>query len=489
MNPQRRMAALGPVLVLMTLVTSIISSLGAPLIPTIAKDFHDSLSAAQWSLTVTLVSGAISAPIMGRLGDGPRRRATMIGGLAIVAIGGIIAALASGIVVLVLGRALQGAGLGLVPLAMATAREQLPPHRVAPMVGLLSVSGAAGIGVGYPISGWIAEGLGLSGAYWFGTIVSMVALICVVVVIPSSSTGQRSHLDSIGAGLLAMALVAVLVAVAQGAIWGWGSIKVLGLLAAGLILFVVWIGQELHSDVPLVNLRLLRHPAVLAADACVLVLGIAMYMALSGGTEFVQLPRAGGFGFSASVVVAGLVLIPLSAFMLLGSRVLPSLVKHVEIRTLLTGGCVVVAVSCAYFALYHGGLWEAFVMMGILGVGLGTTFAALPGLIVRAVPRSETGSAMGFYLVARYIGFSLGSALTASILASYTHSTSSQPTLNGYTLVFWAASAICVAAAVGTWILSARGEDVQRAQRLSDSEIRLMEETEGDDFMVDGDQV
>lgn len=486
MSSQRRNAALGPVLVMTTMVTSIVSSLGAPLIPTIARDFHDSLSTAQWSLTVALVSGAISAPVMGRLGDGPRRKAAMIGGLVGVALGGVVAAQASGIVVLVVGRAIQGVGLGLVPLAMSTAREQMPADRVAPMIGLLSVSAAAGIGVGYPISGLIAVGFGLSGAYWFGAIVGAVALVCVVVVVPSATDRPKAHLDSLGAGLLAGALVAVLVAVAQGSIWGWGSFKVLGLLASGLILTVAWAQRQLRAEAPLVNLRLLRHPAVLAGDACAMVLAIAMYMALSAGTEFVQHSRSGGFGFSASVVVAGLMLVPLAVLMLLGSRLLPTLVRRFGIQTLLTLGCFVVAGGCGYFALCHGALWESFVMMGILGIGLGITFAAIPGLIVRAVPQNETGSAMGFYQVVRFVGFSLGSALTASILASHTSRSTGQPTVTNYTTVFWVAGAICVAAALVAWILSGRGSDISLEQRLSDPAVRLLEETDGEDFNVGG---
>ena len=124
MSQPRRAKALAPVLVLTTLVVSVISSLGAPLIPTIAKNFHDSLTTAQWSLTVGLLSGAVSAPVMGRLGDGPRRRATIIGGLAAVTLGGVVAALASSLDVLVVGRALQGLDLALKLLGDAAARDE-----------------------------------------------------------------------------------------------------------------------------------------------------------------------------------------------------------------------------------------------------------------------------------------------------------------------------------------------------------------------------
>lgn len=488
MSARRRSALLGPVLVLATLVASIISSLGAPLIPTVARDFHESLSTSQWSLTVALLSGAVSSPVLGRLGDGRRRRQTMIGGLIVVAAGGMVAALATGLETLVIGRALQGVGLGLVPLAMATARDELPEARVRPMIALLSVSAAAGIGAGYPISGLIAETWGLAGAFWFGAIVSGFALVCVAAVVPSSAgRSASSRLDWVGAVVLAAALVATLVGVAQGADWGWGSPAIVGLLIAGVVLFTVWAMQQLRAEAPLVEVRLLRHPAVLAGDACGIVLGIAMYMMLSGVTEFVQSPRSAGFGFSASAVVAGLVLIPLSVFMLTGSRTLPTLVKHLGVRAVLTVGCLVVAVSSGFFALFHGALWEAFVMMGILGVGLGTTFAAIPGLIVQAVPAHETGSAMGFYQVVRYVGFSMGSALTASILAARATG-NDQPTLGGYTMVLWVSGAICVVAAALAWFLPTRSSRLAPAGRLPAEELRLLEQTDGDDLTADSSQ-
>ncbi|WP_416959916.1 MFS transporter [Streptomyces sp. Agncl-13] len=217
MTERRRSALIGPVLVLATLVSSIISSFGAPLIPTVAREFHESLSTAQWSLTVALLVGAASSPVLGRLGDGPRRRATLLGGLTVVTAGGAVAALAGGLGMLLVGRGLQGVGLGLAPLAMATARDELPQAEVAPMIALLSVSAGAGLGAGYPISGVIAETWGLAGAYWFGAIVSGLALICVAAVVPSNAgRSAPDRLDRVGTALLVLALVTTLVAVAEG---------------------------------------------------------------------------------------------------------------------------------------------------------------------------------------------------------------------------------------------------------------------------------
>lgn len=480
MLPTQRL--LGPVLVMATLVASIVSAFGAPLIPSIARELAVPLSSAQWSLTVALLAGAVSSPVLGRLGDGRHRRATMIGALGVVTIGGILAALAGSLGLLLAGRALQSVGLALGPLAMATAREALPRERAAPMIALLSVSAGAGLGAGYPLSGLLAGAWGISGAYWFGAAVSALTLLSVALVVPAASDRTAHHpFDVVGILLLACALSAALVAVAEGAAWGWASPATIGLLAAGLLLGAAWAAHELRTPRPLVQLRLLAHPSVLVGDACALVLGVAMYMAISGMTEFVQSPRADGFGFSASPVSAGLVLIPLSVVMLLSSRALPHLTRRAGIRSVLGAGCLVAGGGCAFFALAHGALWEAFVMSAVLGAGLGVTFAAIPGVIVEAVPADEVGSAMGFYQVIRFTGFSWGSALTATVLAT-SGGADGTPEAAGFTTVQWIAAGVCALAALVAWSVPRGHEHVPAARKISAEDTRLLEETEGDEL-------
>jgi MFS family permease len=473
------------VLVMSALTTGIISSVGAPLIPLISRHYHVPLTTAQWSLTITLLTGAVAAPVMGRLGDGPLRRPTLILGTAAVAAGCVVSALAPDFAGLLVGRGLQGIGLGLVPLTMATARDELPKARVGPTIGLLSVAGAAGVGAGYPISGLLADQFGLAGSFWFGAIFIAIGLVCVIAVIPANRSEHGSaRLDTIGTMLLTGALATVLIAVAQGSAWGWRSPAIVLLLVVSIVLFVTWVFRQLHVSHPLVDLRLLQHRAVLTGNVCATVLGLAMYMALSAVIEFVQLPA---FGFSASVVVAGLVLVPLSLLMLAASQALPFLVRRVSLRAVLAVGCLVVALSSAFFAVFHQSLWQAFVMMGVLGIGLGTTFAAIPGLIIGSVPPGETGSAMGFYQVVRYVGFAFGSALTASILAGHGSPVGDLPTLDGFVIVLWVAAAICVVAAVLAWVVPARPDRAASVPGLDEREMDLLERTEGEDLVVSGD--
>jgi MFS family permease len=218
----------------------------------------------------------------------------------------------------------------------------------------------------------------------------------------------------------------------------------------------VWVLHELSFDDPLVDLRQVRNRSVLTADVSGFMICVAMYLFLPIMIEFVQIPAVDGYGFGASVVVSSLVFLPLSVATFAASRFLPLYERRFGTRTMIPVGAVIFAVSTMFFAVEHSSLWEAFVASGVAGLGVGLTFAAMPGFIVRAVPRKETGSATGFYQVLRNVGLSVGSALGAAVLSSYTHHGSTFPTVEGFRTALVIASVLCVATAVLSYVLPGR---------------------------------
>lgn len=468
-----RERAFVPTLLAVGLVVSVISSLGAPLIPTIAQDLDASLGATQWSLTATLLVGAVASPLIGRLGDGPRRRPVLLVCLALVSLGGAISALAGTLPVLVAGRALQGLGLALMPLTMASARDHLPPARSAEVIALLSVIGAAGVGLGYPITGFIAEHFDASAAFWFGAIASGAAFVVAAAFVPHAGPSVHDHakLDLRGAALVGGGVLALLLALEKGADWGWTSSSTLGLLALAVALLALWTLHELRIEHPLVELRLVRRPAVLTANITGLVLGTAMYLGISLVTQVVQLPTE----MDQTVFAAGLTLVPLSALSTMASRLEPSVARRIGARAVLPIGSLVIAAGMVFFAATGDALWQAFVTMGIVGIGLGFTFAAMPGLIVGAVPSHETSSAMSFYQVTRYVGFSIGSGLAVTLLRVFDGGTE-LPTSAAYSKTFLVGAIACVAAAVLAWIVP--GDTLTAPERSAKGDERAVEEGE-----------
>jgi MFS family permease len=438
-----------PTLIAIGLVVSVVSSLGAPLIPTIAADLGASLGATQWSLTATLLVGAVASPLVGRLGDGPHRRTVLIVCLALVTLGGAVAAVATSLGVLIAGRALQGLGLALLPLTMASARDHLPPVAAGRTIATLSVAGAAGVGLGYPITGFIAEFADASAAFWFGAAATGVALVLAVLFVPSPAAPPRdAPLDLRGAALIGGGVLALLLSVENGPDWGWASGETLGLFAVAVVLLALWVVNELRVPAPLVELRLVRRRAVLTANGTALVLGVAMYLAISLVTQVVQLPSM----LDQTVFVAGLTLVPLSVMSTISSRLVDVVRGRLGERATIPFGATLIALALGFFAVTGDALWHAFVAMGVVGLGLGLTFAAMPGLIVGSVPQDETSSAMSFYQVTRYVGFSIGAGLAVTLLRAF-DAGAETPSPEAYTKVFLVGAGLCLLAALVAYLL------------------------------------
>jgi MFS family permease len=455
-----RYRATMPTLVCVAVLVALISSLGAPLIPSIARADGVSLSTAEWLLTAALLTGAVATPIMGRLADGPRKRRVIQVSLVAVAAGCVVSALSSGFGAMVAGRGLQGVGLGLLPVTMAVARSELPAHRVGAAVGTLSVTAAVGAGLGYPITGLISQVLGFRAAFWFGAIAVTMALILASVVLPKRSNASPRALDVFGTVSLGLAVIGISTVLSEAGDWGWTSPVTTTLAAGSVGMVVIWVRHELRGADPLVDVRQVRNRYVLTADVSGFLIAVAMYLLIPIVVEFVQVPAAHGYGFGASIALSGLVLVPLSISSFLASRCLGVYERHFGTRSMIPLGSMIFAASILFFALEHRWLWEAFLVSGLAGIAIGFTFAAMPGFIVRAVPPSETGSATGFYQLLRSVGLSVGSALSAAILTAYTHHGHIYPTAEGFQITLLVASGICVGAAVLSYLLPgpARGD-------------------------------
>ncbi len=427
-----RGGALLPVLIFLGMVVAIVSSLGAPMVPTIAAVDHVTLADAQWSLTIALLVGAVATPMMGRLGDGPHRKAVVVVSLAAVVAGSVLAALPLSFAALVTGRGLQGIGLGLTPLAIATARDHLPAEKSRSAIALLSITTVAGVGLGYPLTGLIAEHFSFHGAFWFGAMICGAALAAAVVVVPASTHQPARRLDVSGALLLGLGLGLLLLGLSEGSMWGWSSPRLLGAFLASALSLGGFVVRELRARFPLVDLRLVRNRTVLTADVTGLCAGVGMYLLLSLVTRFVQTPPSADYGFGSSIVVAGLALLPFSVASVASSRLIPVLARRTSPDLVLPLGCCVLVVAMATFLVAHGQLWQVILAMAIAGLGVGCAFGAMPGMIVHAVPPQETGSAMSFNQVLRTVGYSMGSALSATVLEANTRAGSMLPTVGGY---------------------------------------------------------
>ncbi|MZD10443.1 MFS transporter [Streptomyces sp. SID5785] len=440
-----------PALTFIALVVAVVASLGTPLITSVATTFHVSLDSAQWTLTVALLSGAVATPVLGRLGAGPHRRATILVTLSVVVVGSALTVLPLPFAGLLTGRAAQGVGLGLTALMMGVARDHLPEARSTATIALISVVSVIGAGVGYPLTALLAEVGGVRSAYGFGLLVTAAALLTAWRFLPSAPEGRSAHVNPAGALLLAAALFLVLFLAGQRSLWSRHLAVAVVLTVVAVLLLCIWVASELRSQTPLIDVRAVRHPAVAGANIAMFVGGCGMYLLLTLITRYAQTPHSAGYGFGLSTFVAGLVLVPFSVLGFVAGRLTPRVRTLIDAPVLLAGSAVIVGGGFALFAAARSNLAELLVAMGVLGLGVGSFSAAMPGVILAVTPKSETSSAMSFNYVVRSVGYSLGSATGGLVLAADTGTGRLFPNEHAYTnaaLIGIAAMAVTTLAAL-----------------------------------------
>jgi MFS family permease len=210
---------------------------------------------------------------------------------------------------------------------------------------------------------------------------------------------------------------------------------VLGLLAAAVALGCAWVLSELRARTPLIDITMMRRPAVWTNNLVALLIGFGLYATLAFLPQFVETPTDAGYGFGASITEAGLMLLPLTAAIFVVALYAGRLARRVGAKTLVVAGSVIGVAATAMLAFAHSAPWEIYTATAIMGVGFGLTFASMSGLIVAAVPPEQTGVASGMNANIRVIGGSIGAALMASIVTSHVTS-SGLPTEAGYTAGF-----------------------------------------------------
>ncbi|MGI9117822.1 MAG: MFS transporter [Gaiellales bacterium] len=421
-------------------------TLVVPALPTIERDLNTTNTWGTWVFTGFLLTSAIASPLLGKLGDMHGKKKLLMVAMAVFIVGTVAAALATSIAMLILARALQGAAGAIFPLAFGIIRDEFPPEKVGTGLGTLSATFGVGGGVGLVLSGVILQHLHWSWLFWIGAFPIAIALVLVWRIIPESPIRRPARLDWQGAILLSIGLAAFLVALSEGETWGWLSGATLGVFALSILAFAAWVVVELRIAEPLVDIALMRDRAVLWTNVAALIAGFAMFGTFLLVTTFVQMgaglpaPMAAmiDYGFQASVVQAGLYLIPASAMIIIVGPLVGRIEPHVGARMLVMAGMIILGIGGLLLAVAHTQGWEIVVAMALVGTGVGLVYAMLAKLIIDAVEPGVTGIAMGMNTVMRTVGGVIGGQVGAAIISIYAipGTNGLLPAERGFTTVF-----------------------------------------------------
>lgn len=390
-----------------------------PVLPRIQQELDTSQSAVTWVMTANLLAASIATPIMGRLGDAYGKKRMLVIALVALALGALVAALATNISIMIVARVVQGLGGGSMPLAFGLARDHFEPRVVASRVGALAATGGIGMAGGLVLAGPVVEHLGYRWLFLLPMLVAAAVAVCTWIFVPRSSGQGDPRLPWAPAVLLSTALVLLLLGVSEGPHRGWLSPVIVSMLIGSAVSTLAWIRVESRVTVPLIDMHLMRLPAVWTTNVVALLIGTGMYAVSAFVPAMTQTPSANGYGFSASVTVSGMMLLPFAAGSFAGGLLAATAVRRWSGRTSIVLASFVAAVGMAMLGLLHDDPWNVYVALGLTGLGYGLVFSALAGLVVAAVPASQTGVAVGMNANIRTIGGSIGAAVMSSIVTAH----------------------------------------------------------------------
>jgi MFS family permease len=409
-------------------------------LPTLRTHFGIEADMAAWLLTAYTLPFMIFMPLYGRLGDSLGKRNLILAGMAVFLIGTLLTMTSTSLATLLLGRAIQGAGLaGIAPLSMAIIHERFPSDDRGRALGTWNSIGPV-VGIFGPVlAGVMVDYLGWRTIFLPTLLIGIFALVIVWLLVPSLRTanfGSLRTFDWPGVALLVSAISFFVFYISSRPITGVEPLRDWRLLLAALFSFAALIWREKRRADPFLELDLFGISSLRWAS---IGSGIRMFT-MSGISFLMPLYLTDVHDLSASTT--GILLMLNAAALLATMRKGGQLADRWGSRRPVMIGMTGQSLFMAYFALLPADASLILVGAGLVGHGLsaGLSLAALHRASLRDVPVDQNGAAAGIYSMIRFGGMLLGAALGGVLLQQSLTNTGSM--VLAYQTVFWLLAAV-----------------------------------------------
>jgi EmrB/QacA subfamily drug resistance transporter len=403
-------------LMLGMLLAAIDQTIVATALPTIVGDLGG-LNHLAWVVTAYLLTETVSTPLWGKLGDLYGRKRLFQAAIVIFLIGSVLAGISQTMGELILFRGIQGAGGGgLIVLAQAIIGDIVSPRERGRYMGLFgAVFGAASV-IGPLTGGFLTDHLSWRWVFYVNVPLAIIALLVTSAVLPSSVRRSQVRVDWLGTGLLAAAISSFILMTAWGGTeYDWGSPIILGLGAATLLLGGAFLAVERAADEPALPLRLFRMRTFSVASAVSLLIGIAMYGAITYLPTLLQVANG------ATASDSGLLLVPLMLGLLGASTLSGQIITRTgRYRLFPIFGTALAGIGLALLSTIETGTsrWESGIFMAILGIGIGFTMQVMVLATQNETPAKDLGVATSTVTFFRTVGGSIGVAVFGALYAN-----------------------------------------------------------------------
>lgn len=418
------------------------ASMLSPVLRTMATELNTDESAVGLTQTAFFTGGAMCGLFLPRLSDIVGRRRILVIMLAVMSLGGLLAALAPNIGVLMLARALQGISGPTIPMTLIILRSQVKDEvRLGTLMGLIAAINGGVAGIDVLLSGWMAEHWGFRSVFWLIFAVGAVATVVVAMFAPESKPSDNVRMDWIGAAVLVVSVLSITLAAneaGKGAAADW--LYVIGLVAAGLIVFAIFWRWETRQEntagaAPLVAPKYLRRRETWGLLLTTVLTMTGVFAAVNGVAPSLAQNAEAGFGMRATM--ASLLL--LTPYALIGWAVGPfagRLAPKVGYANLLRLSNIA-SMLLLFLLAFVGTRSKIVLIVGV--ILLGVTYAGIGNIVLNNLgvvnsPQDNQGFLPGMNSAA----FNLGAGISFAVLPVFqvVGSPEGSDSATGYTTAF-----------------------------------------------------
>ncbi len=430
-----------------TFMSALDASVANIILPVVRESFNTNLATVEWVVTIYLIVVSGWLLTFGRLGDMLGNKPLYLIGFAIFILGSLISGFAPDIYTLIIFRAAQAFGAAMLfANSPAILTKNFPPEQRGQALGLQGTMTYLGLTVGPSLGGWLTAQFSWHAVFFINVPIGLLGLGMAAHFIPTeTTTTRRERFDSVGALLFTAGIVALLLALNQGAEWGWTAPLTLSLLIGSALLFAIFIIIEQRAAFPMVDLTLFRSRLFSASTAT----AVTNYICLYAIIFLLPFYLIQGRGFSPQD--AGLILTAQPLVMVFAAPLSGTLSDRIGSRVLATLGMVILAGGLVWLAQLGptSSIAEIVIPLAVVGLGTGIFVSPNNSALMGSAPRQRQGIAAGILATARNVGMVMGVGLAGAIFSTVQNTAPGPLALyQGITVSFLVAAGIAVVGAL-----------------------------------------
>ncbi len=412
---RRRWATLA-VLCLSLLVVVVDNSIVNVAMPTLVRDLHATTSALQWVADAYTLAMAGLLLTLGSTGDRVGRHRTLAAGLVVFGLGSALAAWSGTAGELIACRILMGIGAAaIMPSTLSILTNVFDGRERAKAIAIWSAVTGLGVAIGPTLGGWLLEHFSWGSIFLVNLPIVAVALIGGRFLVPPSANPRPGALDPVGALASIAGLAAIVYSIIEAPVNGWLSPLTIGTAVAGVAIMAAWVGWELHSAHPMVDLRIFRNARFSAASVSITLVFAGLFGWLFVFTQQLQ------FVLGFDPLQAGVRALPFALTIGLISQPAARLAARIGTKLVVTAGMALMAAGFSLVATSTPQTSYQFLLIAsvIVAAGMGLAMAPATESIMGSLPPAQAGVGSAVNDTTRSLGGALGIAVVGSLASSF----------------------------------------------------------------------